>query len=736
MAAVRDTRTYFGDVGQGVRHRMVIFGMPIFKLLVETHCLLITRRLISKKSFEDVVMPVAVQSSSAANDVGADFGGELTKQGIAEVLGQFASRTIIRKLSAEYGLGGKFFQQAMASFRRFCQDSAVLPVDLHLTISDILQSSRHVDDLFPLFLKHARQVFPHLECLEELQKISDLRLPQHWYPEARSLQRRFIFHAGPTNSGKTHQALTCFMSAQTGVYCGPLKLLATEVYHRCNNAGVSCDLITGDERCYGNGHSAGDHISCTVEMLDTRTHYHVAVIDEIQMLRDLQRGWAWTRALLGVHADEVHLCGEPAAVELVKELLQPIDENVDVRIYERMTPLEVMSEPIHSVSAVQPGDCIVAFNKNDVFRIAKQVEAEGHNVAMIYGSLPPGTKLAQAQKFNDPDDPCDVLVATDAIGMGLNLSIKRVIFNSLVKVSLNEAGDKELEPITTSQALQIAGRAGRYGTCHSHGQVTTIRAEDLSLLKSLLSRQPEPINKAGLFPTLEQIELFSYYLPKATLSNLLDIFVSLSALDEDHFFMCNIDDLKFLADMIEHVPLALRVRYLFCLAPISRKKPFVCGMFLRYARKFSRGEPLTAEWVQVTLGWPLSVPSKVSDLMHLEDVFDVLDAYLWLGYRFVDMFPDMAQIRAMQLELDVTIRESLEHMKMLSSKVAETHYSADRRYIAKTHEQVGTQGASVIESLIRQGLLTPKIVEDIRKEIRNEGHVSKKTTHSKGRSRK
>lgn len=86
-----------------------------------------------------------------------------------------------------------------------------------------------------------------------------------------------------------------------------------------------------------------------------------------------------------------------------------------------MTELEIESEPLYSLDNVQPGDCIVCFNKNDIYTVSRTLERHEIEVAVIYGSLPPGTKLAQAAKFNDLEHPCKVLVATDAIGMGLNL---------------------------------------------------------------------------------------------------------------------------------------------------------------------------------------------------------------------------------------------------------------------------------------------------------------------------
>ncbi|PKU36684.1 atp-dependent rna helicase mitochondrial [Limosa lapponica baueri] len=517
-------------------------------------------------------------------------------------------------------------------------------------------SSGHVDDLFPFFLRHAKQIFPMLDCMDDLRKISDLRLPPNWYPDARAIQRKIIFHAGPTNSGKTYHAIQRFLSAKSGIYCGPLKLLAHEIFQKSNDANVPCDLVTGEERVYANEDARqAPHIACTIEMCSTNTPYEVAVIDEIQMIRDPARGWAWTRALLGLCAEEIHVCGEAAAIDLVTELMYTTGEEVEVRNYKRLTPLTVLDYALESLDNLQPGDCIVCFSKNDIYSVSRQVEARGLECAVIYGSLPPGTKLEQAKKFNDPDDPCKILVATDAIGMGLNLCIKRIIFNSIVKPTINEKGEKEIDSITTSQALQIAGRAGRYGSSFKQGEVTTMHRDDLMQLKEILSEPVRPVKAAGLHPTPEQIEMFAYHLPDATLSNLIDIFVSLSQVD-GLYFVCNIDDFKFLADMIQHIPLNLRSRYVFCTAPLNRKEPFVCTTLLKFARQFSRNEPLTFDWLCRHTKWPLAAPKNIKELVHLEAVHDVFDLYLWLSYRFMDMFPDAVLVRDIQKKLDDIIQ--------------------------------------------------------------------------------
>ena len=148
---------------------------------------------------------------------------------------------------------------------------------------------------------------------------------------------------------------------------------------------------------------------------------------------------------------------------------------------------------------MEPGDCIVCFNKQDIYSVSRGLERLNKEAAVIYGSLPPNTKLAMAQRFNNPEDPCKVLVATDAIGMGLNLNIRRIVFYSLSKLQLLDNGDKEMAIISVSQALQIAGRAGRYNTEWETGYVTTFNQEDIPVMKSLLAQTPEEIQYAGAF---------------------------------------------------------------------------------------------------------------------------------------------------------------------------------------------------------------------------------------------
>lgn len=115
------------------------------------------------------------------------------------------------------------------------------------------------------------------------------------------------------------------------MYCGPLRLLAHEIFQRFNAQNIPCDLLTGEERreVFLDGKSA-PLVSCTVEMADFGRQVDVAVLDEIQMLQDRLRGWAWTLALLGLRARELHLCGEPSSIEIVERICDMMDEKVEV----------------------------------------------------------------------------------------------------------------------------------------------------------------------------------------------------------------------------------------------------------------------------------------------------------------------------------------------------------------------------------------------------------------------
>lgn len=258
--------------------------------------------------------------------------------------------------------------------------------------------------------------------LQDQARLADIRYPAEWYPATRQMQRTIHLHVGPTNSGKTYHALKRLEEAQFGVYAGPLRLLAHEVYMRLNARGRPCNLVTGDERQLAEGDDV-TMSSCTVEMVPVNTSFDVAVIDEIQMIGHEERGWAWTQAVLALKAKELHLCGEERAVPLIKELAAAMGDDLQIHHYQRLSPLKTMSTSLKSdLGNLRKGDCVVAFSKVQIHSLKRELEIKTKKpVAVVYGSLPPEVRARQAELFNDPNNNYDILVASDAIGMGLNL---------------------------------------------------------------------------------------------------------------------------------------------------------------------------------------------------------------------------------------------------------------------------------------------------------------------------
>ena len=301
------------------------------------------------------------------------------------------------------------------------------------------------------------------------------------YPLARKKNRHFILHVGETNTGKTYNALKRFYKSERGVYLAPLRLLALEVQESAEENNVPCTYLTGEEECIREG---ATHISSTIEKLDIRQEYDVAVIDEGQLINDCFRGGAWTRAVLGVLADEVHICCSPDAETLIVKLIKSCGDTFEVERLKRRTPLEVDRK----FKDIQPNDALIVFSRKKVLALESELRAEGINASIIYGSLPYSVRKNEMIKFLKGET--NVVIATDAIGMGLNLPIERIIFMESEKFD-----GKNVRPLLLPEIKQIAGRAGRYGLFEK-GIVTC--KGNAAWLKESLSTEYEDIIHAVL----------------------------------------------------------------------------------------------------------------------------------------------------------------------------------------------------------------------------------------------
>ncbi|GLB35606.1 putative helicase superfamily c-terminal domain [Lyophyllum shimeji] len=390
--------------------------------------------------------------------------------------------------------------------------------------------------------------------IQALARAGDRSFPAEEFPDARKMHRKVIMHVGPTNSGKTHNALRALAAAGSGVYAGPLRLLAHEIWERLNMGQIvplgmeelpvplqrdaeretdsaldigekapavrrlgnpkyarACNMITGEEQKIVS--DTAPLLSCTVEMLSFRKPFDVAVVDEIQMIADEGRGSGWTAAVLGLCAKELHLCGEETAVPVVRELLKETGDELVVHRYKRLSPLEVEEESLEGdFSRVRKGDCIVTFSRSNIFAIKRRIESmTSMRCAVVYGMLPPEIRSEQAALFNDPDSGYDVIIGSDAIGMGLNLKIRRIIFEAVRKWD----GISE-RPLSVSQTKQIAGRAGRYGmhgASEPCGYTTALFPSDVAFIRRTLELPVSPLPFARIGPTKESFQAFALALP-------------------------------------------------------------------------------------------------------------------------------------------------------------------------------------------------------------------------------
>ncbi|KAG2239221.1 hypothetical protein Bca4012_023977 [Brassica carinata] len=485
---------------------------------------------------------------------------------------------------------------------------------------------------------------------------TDLTCPHTWYPIARRKKRKVILHVGPTNSGKTYNALKQLERSSSGVYCGPLRLLAWEVAKRLNKANVPCDLITGQEKELVEG---ANHKSVTVEMADVTSVYDCAIIDEIQMVGCKQRGFSFTRALLGIAANELHLCGDPAVVPLVQDILKVTGDDVEVHTYERLSPLVPLKVPVRSVSDIRTGDCLVTFSRKDIYRHKNTIEKAGkHLCSVVYGSLPPETRTAQATRFNDATNDFDVLVASDAIGMGLNLNISRIIFSTLEKFDGTETRD-----LTVSEIKQIAGRAGRFRSQFPVGEVTCLHKEDLPLLHSSLKSPSPIIERAGLFPTYDLLSRYSQAHPKLGLYKILEHFVENAKLSSN-YFISNVEDMMKAAVLVDELPLKLQDKYLFVVSPVDINDEISGRGFAQFAQNYSKTRIVRLR--EILSDDTVKVPRTPTELKELESIHKVLDLYVWLSLRLEDSFPDREVAASQKSICNVLIEQFLEANRYIS----------------------------------------------------------------------
>ena len=435
--------------------------------------------------------------------------------------------------------------------------------------------------------------------------------PELEFPEALEMQRHFILHIGPTNSGKTFQALERLKEAKRGIYLGPLRLLALEVYERMRDFKVPATMLTGQEYIEDENSRV---TAATVEMADLDTVYDVAVIDEAQMMGDRDRGHSWTRAILGLRSPEIHVCASPAAEEVLKHLIGICNDTFEIHHYERKTALEFESVPFNFPEDIEQGDALIVFSKKSVLDVAGRLEEMGVDCSVIYGSLPPEIRRRQMHLFTSGETK--VVVSTDAIGMGLNLPVRRIIF-----LQISKYDGREQRMLKTPEVRQIAGRAGRFGI-YDVGYINGCDEEALAFLKETYEKPEPDVKKVSLgFPQV----LLSIDEP---LDEILKVWHGEKPIAP--FEKENVDEMLFLYEraqsMQEYIPEFENKKMLYRMisCPIDIKDRHVVSLWLEYCTSYA---------ADTSLRKPVLNMREKNGLARYETYYKELDTYYQMSYR-------------------------------------------------------------------------------------------------------
>ncbi|WP_233151853.1 helicase-related protein [Pelomonas sp. KK5] len=477
------------------------------------------------------------------------------------------------------------------------------------------------------------------------------------YPDsfqtARRAQRQVTLFVGPPNSGKTHAAFERLAQAAAGAYLAPLRLLALEGRDRLVARGVPCSLLTGEENVPAEGARV---VSSTIEMVGTEKPIDVAVIDEAQMLFDNYRGWAWTQAIVGVPAKELLIICSAYAVPAIESLLGLCGERCTVRHFERKQEVQLLDAPV-PLASLKKGDAVVAFSRREVLMLRDQIAQQGHPVSVIYGALPPEVRRREAERF--AHGATDVLVATDAIGMGLNLPIRRVLFSTMTK--FDGVGDREL---SVSETHQIAGRAGRFGM-HDEGFCGVLREAEhtaLRTLRALLPKTPRAPRdfKAAVAPNWWHVSTIAQRLHIDRLHAVLGVFMDQLRLDNAHFEVAELEQMLELAESLDRScgKLPLKQRFIYAQAPVDTRTDAQVQEFLEWTRSHAAtgkaGQP-----------WFLSDVDEHSRLDRMEQALRSCTLWLWLDLRFPGIYGHVEAVTDLRSRLNDGIERHLKGKKPL-----------------------------------------------------------------------
>ncbi|EHL98863.1 helicase protein [Acetobacteraceae bacterium AT-5844] len=471
------------------------------------------------------------------------------------------------------------------------------------------------------------------------------------FATARALKRRITLVTGPTNSGKSHTALDRLSKAESGLALAPLRLLAHEFRDALAVRGVEASLATGEERIVMPG---SRHLAATVEMCPLHNPVDVAIVDEAQLLHDRDRGAAWTAAIMGVPAREVFVLGAPEAIPMVERIAALCGDDVEKVSLERKGPLRAATNPVR-LADLRPGDALIAFSRRDVLDMRAELVRRGRRVAVIYGALSPEVRRAEAARFRNGE--ADIVVATDAIGMGLNLPIRRVIFTTLKKFDGEARRD-----LNAQEIKQIGGRAGRYGK-FEEGVVSVLAgAGSPDFVRHMLNAPPQPPEELRplVQPDADIIANVAAEIGSDSLFGVLArIRRAVLRLDDPNYRLADLTQAQSIASAIDGVGLSLMDRWTYAMCPVDERDNGITRL-ARWAVDHAAGRAV----IPPSAG-RLPPPEQATgeELQRGEKVHKRLVAWRWLALRFPVAYPDFDRAEVETARLDRWIEDVLRQQR-------------------------------------------------------------------------
>jgi ATP-dependent RNA helicase SUPV3L1/SUV3 len=582
------------------------------------------------------------------------LGGALERSLITQPLDEFVAEAR-QALDAELETARTVSRQAAHDIEALIQDRVHRPLynarSLRRSVARALRDAVDLEDALerirydigPLDREAAER-----ERVRAMVEEHGLIAYREYFPRARALHRELVLYAGPTNSGKTWRALNELVSAGTGAYLAPLRLLALEGQDEIEKRGSTASFITGEERDI---REDARFVASTIEMMDTERVVDVVVIDEIQLLTDPDRGWAWCQALVGAPAERIIMTGSPDCIPLVQAMADYLGEPLTVHHLERHTPIEAENGAL-SLSRIEAGSAVIAFSRREVLALKAELEAR-FRVAVIYGNLTPEVRREEARRFRSGE--AQVVVSTDAIAMGLNLPIRTVVFSTLEK--WNGRDYVQLEPW---EILQIGGRAGRFGQ-HERGFVGALDRRDAQRVAQVFDPEFTPPERAiatTVRPGSEHIAVIAEGLRTSKLSRALSAFQRGMTFDSPLLSPGVQEDmisLAEIADRFQGIPLADRLT-LSC-APVDSRLSWLVLEYGSWIDAHAHGSEVSLR--PLRSGYMKERAADDEELKGAEMEAKRLTLYAWLAYRYPETFPDIAECGEQRRALDRFIERSL-----------------------------------------------------------------------------